>query len=84
MDAVEESDDRVKLVLSKQEALVFFDWLGRLNSVERDNFYVHRAEQQLLFDFEASLEKILVEPFSKNYVDLIKDARESVFPSETS
>ena len=77
-------NDLVKLMHSKQEALVLFDWLGKFNSVERDNLFAHGAEQQVLFDLEASLEKILVEPFSENYSDLIKNARESVFPSNST
>ena len=83
MDVVE-GDDRINLGLSKQEALVFFDWLGRFNAIERDEFYVHGAEQQVMFDLEATLEKLLAEPFKENYVDLVRDAQESVFPSGSS
>lgn len=83
MDAVEQVGDGIKFHLSSDEALVFFDWLGQFNSKDRSALFSHKAEQQIMFDLEAVLEKILVEPFRDDYPELVKAAKENLFPSTT-
>ena len=84
MDAVENQDKPIRFELSRNEALVFFEWLGRFTAKERPEHFVHGAEEQTLFNFEACLEKILVEPFQEDYAELVKLAQERVFSKESS
>jgi hypothetical protein len=63
--------------LSDDEALVLFDWVARTEG--RPPYEVeHGAEQHVLWHIEAQLERALVEPFQKNYGDLVARARERI------
>lgn len=64
----------VILTLSVDEALVFFEWLHRLNEGSGSAFE-DRAEQRVLWDIEASLESLLVEPLRGDYRELLAGAR---------
>ncbi|MCG8556724.1 MAG: hypothetical protein MJD61_15775 [Proteobacteria bacterium] len=67
----------MKLELTSDEALVFFEWLSRLD--ERDALPVEDpAEEQVLWRLHGQLEKTLVEPFRSDYDALLKDARKKV------
>jgi len=64
----------VKLELNQDEALVFFEWLSRLD--EKDAFPCEDpAEQQVLWSLHGQLEKSMTEPFSANYRELVEQAR---------
>ena len=67
--------DKVNIELSKEEAIVFFEFLGRFN--ENDDFE-DQSEQRVLWDIECILEKELSEPFRADYQDIAKKAREAV------
>jgi hypothetical protein len=71
------ADNRIQLELSRDEALVFFEWLSRFNKVENSTFE-DQAEQRVLWDIEAKLESILVEPLDANYDELLAKARAHV------
>lgn len=63
--------------LTADEALVLFEWLARGNRSQK--FDVEdQAEQRVLFDLEARLEKTLAAPFDPDYVNLLRDARTRV------
>jgi hypothetical protein len=67
----------MKLDLSRDEALVFFEWLARLD--EQDAFPIEdSAERLVLWDLHGQLEKLLSEPFQENYRELLVQARERV------
>lgn len=76
------SDERktgapVAVELSLDQAFVLFDWLSRFNnddSVEFDD----QAEQRVLWDIEATLEKTLVEPLQDDYKTRLEQARAAV------
>jgi len=70
--------DKLNIELTKQEALVFYDFLARLNQQEQKTLYEDQAEEKILWDLECLLEKKLTEPFSKNYDKLISQARNKV------
>ncbi|WP_412464449.1 hypothetical protein [Flavobacterium mekongense] len=70
--------EKVTIELTKDEALIFFDFLGRFNQKSDENIFEHKAEQKVLSDLEVSLEKILVEPFLPNYKEIIKVSREKI------
>jgi hypothetical protein len=66
--------DDMKLELTADEALVFYEWLARLD--ERDAFLCEDpAEQRILWTLHGQLEKALVEPFQRNYRELVEQAR---------
>jgi hypothetical protein len=75
------ADDKVRLELSREEAIVFFEWLTRFNKAD-DARFEDQAEQRVLWDMEAMLETALVEPFESNYGELLARARAAVRDSK--
>ena len=67
----------VTLTLTRDEAIVFFDWLARFNKEEGRRFE-DQAEQRVLWNLEASLESTLVEPFKPDYDQILAAARSRV------
>jgi hypothetical protein len=65
----------VNVELSGDEALVLFEWLAGLDAAK---LAVGEAEQRVLWRIEAVLEKSLVEPFAKDYVELVEQARRRI------
>jgi hypothetical protein len=65
----------VAIELSGDEALVLFEWLAGMDAAKLG---VGEAEQRVLSGIEAALEKSLVEPFAKDYVDLVEQARRRI------
>lgn len=72
---------KVALGLSREEALVLFEWLHRFNQSEGHEF-ADQAEQRVLWDIEAMLESELVEPLDPKYEELLAAARAKVRDSE--
>lgn len=81
MDAKVLKDDII-IKLNKDESLVLFEWLGSFNEVEHLNLFQDQAEERILYDLEAALEKVLSEPFSSNYNELLSQARENIRDKE--
>ena len=71
------ADEQVDFKLSRDEAIVFFDWLARFNKATNHTF-ADQAEQRVLWDIEAALESKLTEPFASNYDELLAAARNRV------
>ncbi len=68
---------RVKLELTGDEALVLYEWLTRFN--QRDDVeFVDQAEERVLCDLEAMLEKVLVVPLQSDYAETLSQARSNV------
>ncbi len=67
--------------LSRDEALVLYEWISRFNKRD-DVTFEDQAEQRVLWDIEASLEAILEEPFSNEYDALLAAARGRIRDSE--
>lgn len=78
VNAEQASDGTVRLLLSANEALVLFEWLHRVEDEEAALGIQDQAEQRVLWDMSACLERILVEPFDGNYHKLVSDARAAV------
>ena len=68
---------RVKIELTSDAALVLYDWLTRFNQRTAPDF-ADQAEERVLFDLEATLEKVLVAPLQSNYAALLAQARSHV------
>lgn len=73
-----EEKQNISLILTKDEALVLFVFLARLNQVEDPDIFEDQAEQKIFWSLEAQLEKQLVEPFSSDYRNVITEARNRV------
>ena len=74
--------NKVTIELSTDEALVLFDFLARFNQKENKELFEDQAEQRVLWNLEASLEKLLSEPFLDEYLVLLTKARETVRDKE--
>ncbi|MBA4242157.1 MAG: hypothetical protein C0448_15640 [Sphingobacteriaceae bacterium] len=71
-------DKNIKIELTKDEAIVLFDFLSRFNAIENNNVFEDQAEQQTLWSIEGQLEKTLTEPLTPNYSDIVKQARDKI------
>jgi hypothetical protein len=69
--------EHVTLTLSRDEAIVFFDWLARFN-LSKGQMFEDQAEQRVMWNLEASLESMLSEPLSPDYFRILADARSRV------
>ena len=64
----------INLTLSKDEALILFEFLARF--AEKEKLEIEfGAEEQVLWNLHANLEKMLSEPFRKEYSELLEVAR---------
>jgi len=75
------TDDKVRLNLSRDEAIVLFEWLTRFNKLD-DTSFADQAEQRVLWDMEAMLETTLHEPFRPDYEAHLAQARMAVRDSD--
>ena len=71
------TEGKVTIELSPSEALVLFEFVSRFSNDEKLEI-VDQAEERVLRDVCAMLEKILAEPFSQSYSELLAKAREEV------
>ena len=54
---------------------MLFEWLARTGSADQPASFADQAEQRVLWDLEAALEKHLAEPFKSDYRDRLEAAR---------
>jgi hypothetical protein len=71
------TEEKVTIELSSSEALVLFEFVSRFSNDEKLEI-VDQAEERVLWNVCARLEKILVASFSQNYSNLLAKAREEV------
>ncbi len=72
------TNNKVNIELTKEEAIVLFEYLGRFNENDNLEKFEDQAEQRVLWDIECILEKELSEPFRADYQEIVKKAREAV------
>ena len=72
----------IQLSITKNEALVLFDFLTRFNKTQHSGIFEDQAEEKTLWVLETHLEKQLVEHFMPDYIDIIKKARASIRDEE--
>jgi hypothetical protein len=71
----------VSIGLTKDEALVLFEFLSRFSS--QDVLEIQdQAEERALWNLACSLEKVLAESFSERWVEIISAARERLRDDE--
>jgi hypothetical protein len=68
---------KVKIEITSDDALVLYDWLARFNQ-RADTDFADQAEERVLFDLEALLEKALVAPLQSDYATALAQARSNV------
>ncbi|MCC6812016.1 MAG: hypothetical protein IT381_31630 [Deltaproteobacteria bacterium] len=69
---------KVQIELTREQALVFFEWLSRESETPGRLIFEDPAEQQALWVLEARLEKLLSEPFADNYREILAAARNKI------
>lgn len=74
--------EEIPISLSHDQALVLFEWFARTGAGEEPAAFEDRAEQRVLWNLEAALEKHLVGPFKSDYRELLEAARSRVRDSE--
>jgi hypothetical protein len=67
----------MNLELTDDEALVFFEWLSRLDESDAAPCE-HDAERHVLWTLHGQLERTLKEPLQPDYRDLVANARSKV------
>lgn len=73
------SDDKVVIELSRAHALVLFEFLARFSNGGDHKLEIKdQAEARVLWDMCCDLEKVLTEPFRKDYTELLRHARDVV------
>ena len=65
----------VCITLSRNEALILFEYVSRVSAQDTE---LDPAEERVLFDIEATLEKTLVEVLAKDYDVLLANAKAKV------
>jgi DNA primase len=73
-----QKENKVVLELTKEESIVLLDWLSRINEGENADLFQDQAEERVLWDMEASIEKVISETFESNYAEILSRAREKV------
>jgi len=72
------ANDKVNIELTKEEAIVLFEFLSRFNENDNLSRLEDQSEQRVLWNVECILEKQLSEPFRADYQKIVKKAREVV------
>ena len=70
-------DEFVKLSLTKDEAIVFFEFTSRFSS-ENKLSIEDKSEERVLWNIQSDLEKVLIESFQENYTEILLEARNNV------
>ncbi len=65
----------MNIELSNDEAIVLFEFLSRTSNNATNLDFVDHAEQRVLWNLEAELERQLSEPLSADYQELLEVAR---------
>ena len=69
--------EKLSVELSRDEWLVFWDWLSRFNE-EGEYLFKDQAEQRVLWDIEAQMEKKSDNAFAENYTEALKNAYDKI------
>lgn len=72
----------IAITLSEYEALVFLEWLHNFNEEEHLTLFQDQAEQRVLWDMEAELEKVVSITFDGNYQEILSKARQRIRDEE--
>ena len=68
-------NDYVPLHLSRDHAIVLFEWLARTSALGRPADFADQAEERVLWDLESNLEALLPDVLADNYRERVAEAR---------
>jgi len=74
--------NEINIRLTKDEALVLFEFISRFNETSHKELFHDQSEEKMMWLIEGQLQKILVEPFIPNYIDIINEARNKLRDKE--
>jgi hypothetical protein len=72
----------ISIDLTRDQALVLFELLRRIDEEEDSNIFKDQSEERVLWNIEIQLQDFLPEIFDKDYSKLILNAREVVRDKE--
>ena len=72
----------ITLTITKDEALVLFEFLARFNETDHPDIFEDQAEQRILWDIECLLNQQLAEPFRSDYKNILNEARNKIRDKE--
>ena len=75
-------NSNIVLEFSEDETIVLLEWLHNFNEQNHTRLFQDQAEERILFDLEAELEKIISVPFKKNYDQILSKARKKLRDEE--
>jgi len=71
--------EQIKIEMRQEEAIVLFEYLARVNEKGiLDSTFESQAEQIVLWNLQAIVEKQLTEPFNKDYNKIVANARKAL------
>ena len=70
--------ENINITLSRDEALVLFEFFSRFCDDDVDFTLRHNAEYLAFMRMSAQLDKALVEPFQPQYLELLRAARDRI------
>ncbi|NLF32442.1 MAG: hypothetical protein GX591_16320 [Planctomycetes bacterium] len=76
------TQDEIAMRISRNEALVFFEWLAKVEPMGTTVFQ-HPSEEKVLWKLQGQLESVLEELFAPNYTEIVAEARTAVASDET-
>jgi len=68
------AEQTISLRLSRDEALVFFEWLASLEQ-RGSSAYIEEAEWRVIWSLEGQIERTLAEVLAPSYADLLAKAK---------
>ena len=69
--------EEIQINLSRDEAVILFEFLSRFSNEEVLEIE-DQAESRVLWNILCDLEKVLTEPFSEKYTEILETAREKI------
>lgn len=72
----------IAITFSEEEALVLLEWLHNFNEEEHPTLFQDQAEERILFDLEAELERVVSATFDNNYQEILSKARQKIRDEE--
>lgn len=73
----------ITITFSEDESVVLLEWLHNFNEKERPTLFQDQAEERILFDLEAELERVVSDTFENNYQEVLSKARQNIRDEET-
>lgn len=77
------SNGEISFTLSRDECLVLFDFIGKIESSHGEHLSLNQSETIVFENMESILEREISEQFRKDYGQLVADAQERVIAARS-